>query len=104
MKFQVATTLLAAASVNALALGNIGTRAVELVGDVKVAITGSVINSAAFKPFQNTRVLVKTPATTSKRQEVVTPDNIFVLQCVDAGFREPCLVFGAPPGECGKWQ
>lgn len=101
MKFQVATTLLAAASVNALALGHFGSRAVELVGDVKVAITGSVINSAAFKPFQNTRVLVKTPAA-SKRQEVVTPDNIFVLQCVDAGFREPCLVFGAPPGECGK--
>ena len=27
---------------------------------------------------------------------------VFVLQCVDAGFREPCIVFGAPPGYCGK--
>lgn len=102
MKFQIATSLLAAASVNALALGNIASSAIELVDDVKIALTGSVINSAAFKPFQNTRVLLKTSVTTSKRQEVVTPDNIFVLQCVDAGFREPCLVFGAPPGECGK--
>ncbi|KAK0116445.1 hypothetical protein ONS95_013460 [Cadophora gregata] len=25
---------------------------------------------------------------------------VFVLQCVLAGFREPCLVFGAPPGKC----
>ncbi|KAJ4394855.1 hypothetical protein N0V93_004075 [Gnomoniopsis smithogilvyi] len=98
MKFQIATTFLAAASVNALALGNVA-RDVELLSDTKIAISGDVMNSAAFKPFQNTRVLVKTP-TTAKRQDVVTPDNIFVLQCVDAGFREPCLVFGAPPGSC----
>lgn len=102
MKFQLATTFLAAVGINALAMGNVDSRAVEVVGDAKIAIIGDVMNSAAFKPFRNTRVLLKTPTESSKRQEVVTPDNIFVLQCVDAGFREPCLVFGAPPGECGK--
>lgn len=101
MKFQIAptVTLLAAVSVNALALGNIE-RDIELVTDSKITITGEVMNSAAFKAFQNSRVLLKT-SDTAKRQ-VVTPDNIFVLQCVDAGFREPCLVFGAAPGDCGK--
>lgn len=32
----------------------------------------------------------------------VTPDNIFLLQCSDAGFLGECLSFGAPPGRCGK--
>ncbi|TID03757.1 hypothetical protein CH35J_001867 [Colletotrichum higginsianum] len=30
----------------------------------------------------------------------VTPDNIFLLQCSDAGFLGECLSFGAPPGRC----
>lgn len=33
---------------------------------------------------------------------IVTPENIFVLQCSDAGFRGECLSWGAPPGTCGK--
>ena len=45
-----------------------------------------------------------------KRQTEPDPDRnvtlqdglIFVLQCVDAGFREPCITFRAPPGACGK--
>lgn len=28
------------------------------------------------------------------------PDYVFVVQCLDAGFRGDCLVFGAPPGTC----
>ncbi|KAF6807444.1 hypothetical protein CSOJ01_08173 [Colletotrichum sojae] len=32
---------------------------------------------------------------------IVTPENIFVLQCSDAGFRGECLSWGAPPGRCG---
>ncbi|CAN8099222.1 unnamed protein product [Discula destructiva] len=92
MKFQIAATLLAAASVNALAVEMLST-------PTDMSLDSSVMNSAAFAKFQNARVMVKTPAA-AKRQNVVTPDNIFVLQCVDPGFREPCLVFGAPPGEC----
>ncbi|GKT56028.1 hypothetical protein ColTof3_03367 [Colletotrichum tofieldiae] len=30
----------------------------------------------------------------------VTPENIFLLQCSDAGFLGECLSFGAPPGRC----
>ncbi|KAK1990927.1 hypothetical protein LX36DRAFT_716431 [Colletotrichum falcatum] len=30
----------------------------------------------------------------------ITPDNIFVLQCPDAGFLGDCISFGAPPGRC----
>lgn len=101
MKFQITTILLAAASVNALALGNVESRGIAELGDSIIALTGDVMNSAAYQPFQNHQVLVKTDPST-KRQEVVTPDYIFVLQCVDAGFRDPCLVFGAKPGDCGK--
>lgn len=101
MKFQATTTLLAAASVHARSVHNVGRDLIN-IPNVEVAISGSVINSAAFVPFQNTRVLLKTPATGTKRQDVVTPDNIFVLQCTEAGFREPCLVFGAAPGDCGR--
>ncbi|KAG4434176.1 hypothetical protein IFR05_010334 [Cadophora sp. M221] len=43
-----------------------------------------------------------------KRQTEPDPDRnvtlqdglVFVLQCVNAGFRDPCTVFGAPPGAC----
>ncbi|KAK2035575.1 hypothetical protein LX32DRAFT_688482 [Colletotrichum zoysiae] len=30
----------------------------------------------------------------------ITPGNIFVLQCPDAGFLGDCISFGAPPGRC----
>lgn len=36
------------------------------------------------------------------RNVTLQDDLVFVLQCVNAGFREPCTVFGAPPGACGK--
>lgn len=41
-------------------------------------------------------------ASSSKRQEAVIPDFVFVLHCTEQGFRGDCLVFGAPPGTCGK--
>ncbi|KAH6698952.1 hypothetical protein DL95DRAFT_511793 [Leptodontidium sp. 2 PMI_412] len=34
------------------------------------------------------------------RNVTLQDDLVFVLQCVNAGFREPCTVFGAPPGAC----
>lgn len=40
-------------------------------------------------------------ATPDPNRPVVTPENIFVLQCSDAGFQGECLSFGAPPGDCG---
>ncbi|TDZ39506.1 hypothetical protein CTRI78_v010558 [Colletotrichum trifolii] len=35
---------------------------------------------------------------------ITTPENIFVLQCSDAGFRGECLVWGAPPGRCVNYS
>ncbi|OLN83332.1 hypothetical protein CCHL11_03106 [Colletotrichum chlorophyti] len=31
---------------------------------------------------------------------ITTPENIFVLQCSEAGFQGDCLSWGAPPGRC----
>lgn len=31
------------------------------------------------------------------------PDNIFVVQCLEQGFRGDCMVLGGPPGQCGIW-
>ncbi|CZT15963.1 uncharacterized protein RCC_01803 [Ramularia collo-cygni] len=28
------------------------------------------------------------------------PDNIFVVQCLEQGFRGECMVLGGPPGQC----
>lgn len=97
MKFQITINLLAAASAHAIALGNTG----RAVANSDITIDTSVMNSAAYDPFLNTKI-VTPDSVTAKRDDVVTPDYIFVLQCVDAGFREPCLVFGAPPGKCGR--
>ncbi|KXH61975.1 hypothetical protein CSAL01_00981 [Colletotrichum salicis] len=67
----------------------------------------------AFAAFQKSN-LINLVATTEKRQEVpgdgnpdpnrppVIPDNIFLLQCSEAGFLGECLSWGAPPGRCGK--
>lgn len=102
MKSQIAIAFLAAASANALAMGN-AARDVEVLTDSEFSLSDDVMNSAAFQPFQHTKVLALTSSSSEeKRQNVVTPDNIFVLQCTEAGFREPCLVFGAPPGQCGE--
>ncbi|WYZ33898.1 hypothetical protein EsH8_I_000174 [Colletotrichum jinshuiense] len=60
--------------------------------------------------------LIQLDLTTEKRQTVpedgtpdpdrpvVTPDNIFVLQCSIAGFQGECLSFGAPPGRCVNYS
>lgn len=33
---------------------------------------------------------------------VVTVQDVYVLQCSDAGFRGTCLAFGSKPGSCGE--
>lgn len=32
------------------------------------------------------------------------PDNVFVVQCLEQGFRGECMVLGGPPGECGMYS
>lgn len=50
------------------------------------------------------RQAVPVDATPDPDRNVTTPENIFVLQCSDAGFRGECLVFGAAPGSCGMFS
>ncbi|KAK7444959.1 hypothetical protein Landi51_08317 [Colletotrichum acutatum] len=65
----------------------------------------------AFAAFQKSN-LINLVATNEKRQAVpgdgnpdpnrppVIPENIFLLQCSEAGFLGECLSWGAPPGRC----
>ncbi|OHF04239.1 hypothetical protein CORC01_00578 [Colletotrichum orchidophilum] len=69
----------------------------------------------AYAAFQNSSLIIL-GATTQKRQEVpgdgnpdpnrppVIPDNIFLLQCSEAGFLGECLSWGAPPGRCVNYS
>lgn len=50
------------------------------------------------------RQAVPVDATPDPNRTVVTPENVFVLQCSDAGFQGDCISWGAPPGDCGKWK
>ncbi|WQF83306.1 hypothetical protein CDEST_08320 [Colletotrichum destructivum] len=68
-----------------------------------------IMNSAAYGRFLDTEVVSAVslharhegpePEPDANRT-VVTPENIFVLQCTEPGFRGDCLVFGATPGDC----
>lgn len=69
----------------------------------------------AYNAFM-TSPLITLEGTVSRRQDVpadstpdpnrpiVTPPNIFVLQCDLAGFRGNCLSFGAAPGDCVNYS
>ncbi|KAK8067369.1 hypothetical protein PG997_014116 [Apiospora hydei] len=80
-----------------------------LAADAQVPIAESVMNSAAFQPFQKSaKILARTGDAPSRRAEqepdpsrpATTPEYVFVLQCTENGFRGDCLVFGAAPGKC----
>ncbi|KAK8017874.1 hypothetical protein PG993_014200 [Apiospora rasikravindrae] len=80
-----------------------------LAADAQVPIAESVMNSAAFEPFQKSaKVLASESDAPSRRAEqepdpsrpATTPEYVFVLQCTENGFRGDCLVFGAAPGKC----
>lgn len=49
------------------------------------------------------RQAVPVDGTPDPDRNITTPENVFVLQCGTAGFRDTCLVFGAPPGKCGTY-
>lgn len=49
------------------------------------------------------RQVVPLDATPNPNRNHTIPDNVFVLQCTDPGFRAECLVFGAAPGKCGMF-
>ncbi|EFQ26802.1 hypothetical protein CGRA01v4_08928 [Colletotrichum graminicola] len=70
-------------------------------------LADSVVNSAALDRFQNAQIVhasvnlkARQILETDPDSNVTTPDNVFVLQCTDPGFRGNCLVFGSPPGQC----
>lgn len=78
----------------------------------KFSLKENVINSAAYKPFQNSDTVMfdghRAQRRTSDRPEnppanrnATVPDYVFTLMCDQDGFRGNCLVFGAKPGECG---
>jgi hypothetical protein len=105
MKYQTPALLVAIAAGSSVA-------AAPSPNKVNIPLAESVMNSAAFEVFNNKDVPVLTVKKASKRaggdpepdpnRPAVTPDYVFVLQCLEAGFRGDCLVFGAPPGQCGK--
>ncbi|KAI8941673.1 hypothetical protein NX059_002885 [Plenodomus lindquistii] len=74
--------------------------------DTGIKLGNKIANSAAARPFGDIDVVY--PVNNLKRRQTepdpnrneTTPEFIFVLQCVDGGFRGDCLVFGAPPGDC----
>ncbi|KAK1596918.1 uncharacterized protein LY79DRAFT_667067 [Colletotrichum navitas] len=108
------TIVLAAAAattgVMSAAIGGNLNAVVKADSGASFKLSGTVMNSAAFDAFQKTEVVetrVKLEARELEAREepnpdrnVTTPENIFVLQCTDAGFRGDCLVFGSPPGQC----
>ncbi|KAK2062929.1 hypothetical protein LY76DRAFT_588889 [Colletotrichum caudatum] len=70
-------------------------------------LSGKVMNSAAFDPFQHTSVVKASSGLASRQipepdpnRNATTPPFVYTLQCTQAGFRGDCLVFGAPPGQC----
>ena len=77
------------------------------------ALKESVINSAAYKPFQNAdtvmfdgrggsrrRTNAERPETPPANRNATVPEYVFTLMCDQDGFRGNCLVFGARPGQC----
>jgi hypothetical protein len=77
-----------------------------------IPLHSSVINSAAYSAFRTHLTLALSLNLIIGRDDEPDPDRnttlqdglVFVVQCVDAGFRGDCLVFGAPPGDCGKFS
>ncbi|KAL3417483.1 hypothetical protein PVAG01_10493 [Phlyctema vagabunda] len=108
MKYQVPSILVALAAGSGVSALALPVNLLDLSG-LKIPIVGSVVNSAAYEVFSNVNTPVLNLADiVSKRQDaepspdrnVTTPENVFILQCLDAGFRGDCQVFGAPPGQC----
>ncbi|TKW55056.1 hypothetical protein CTA1_13238 [Colletotrichum tanaceti] len=78
---------------------------------INLAAVEQAGHKAAYDAFQKAPKIVL-GAAVSKRQAVPgdgvpdpdrpasTPENIFLLQCTEAGFLGDCLSFGAPPGRC----
>ncbi|KAH7393580.1 hypothetical protein BKA64DRAFT_755876 [Cadophora sp. MPI-SDFR-AT-0126] len=68
----------------------------------------SILDKPSVEKFTDPNVPTLVLDQLDKRQTEPDPDRnatlqdglVFVLQCVDAGFREPCIAFGAPPGAC----
>lgn len=89
-------------------------------GNIAVADAVQNIDPEIYATFQTTpvysiekvatkpRQAVPIDATPDPNRPVVTPENIFVLQCDLPGFHpiskkfSGCLVYGAPPGDCGE--
>lgn len=69
--------------------------------DAEISLEYTKETAAAYDAFLKASVVTITEVSSKKRQEI--PEYIYVLQCVEQGFHEPCIVFGAPPGSCGMF-
>ncbi|KAL2063552.1 hypothetical protein VTL71DRAFT_5357 [Oculimacula yallundae] len=73
-------------------------------------LDSSLLTTPSYAKFSDPLIstLLFTTSDVTKRQTEPDPDRkitlqdglVFVLQCVNAGFREPCVVFGSEPGKC----
>ncbi|KAH7321910.1 hypothetical protein BKA65DRAFT_568817 [Rhexocercosporidium sp. MPI-PUGE-AT-0058] len=102
MKLTTFVTILSASAPGVLS------RVTQLDPEFVPTMGESVLQLASFEQFANPDVPTLVLDQLEKRHDEPDPDRnvtlqdglVFVLQCVDAGFREPCTVFGAPPGLC----
>ncbi|KAF4989513.1 hypothetical protein FDECE_14679 [Fusarium decemcellulare] len=76
-----------------------------------IQLVGSVINSAAKKPFEESTTLIFSSSESKRdapkrfepdpnRNYTLEDNLVFVLQCTTVGFRPECISFGAAPGKC----
>ena len=85
-------------------------RLTEMDPNFVPTLDDSILDKPSVAKFTDPNVITLVLDQLDKRQTEPNPDRnvtlqdglIFVLQCVNAGFREPCITFGAPPGACGK--
>ncbi|KAJ5035610.1 uncharacterized protein L3040_008075 [Drepanopeziza brunnea f. sp. 'multigermtubi'] len=99
-----------AASLAALAPGVLATRT-QMSNEFVPRLSPSIENTPAYDRFVDPTVKTMVLDGLEKRQEEPSPDRnttlqdglIFVLQCINPGFRDPCISLGAPPGVCASY-
>ncbi|KAI9046753.1 hypothetical protein LZ554_009491 [Drepanopeziza brunnea f. sp. 'monogermtubi'] len=99
-----------AATLAALAPGALTTRT-RMNDDFVPRLGHSIENTPAYDRFVDPTVKTYVVDELAKRDEEPSPDRnttlqdglIFVLQCNNAGFRDPCISLGSPPGFCASY-
>ncbi|KAF5025449.1 hypothetical protein F66182_2472 [Fusarium sp. NRRL 66182] len=76
-----------------------------------IELCDSVVNSAARKPFLDSKTFIYEGSDLKREAPIVyepepnrnytlQDDLVFVVQCTTPGFRPECVTFGSPPGKC----